>query len=200
MSCMRFSRFAILAALLTSACGGKTGDAPSAPAEPGSPPDNLVTTPGVTPPRATTSAPPDEADPPSPPNAETLVPGDVNFFARDAILSILAPMCGTCHGGSIGHVPPDPLQFTDDMDRMVALGIIIPLDSGGSPLIQVIRNGSMPPPGVQPRPATNDVELLAQFIDNPRFWPTPISPVRVDAGNSVPPDTADTADAGSDGG
>jgi hypothetical protein len=201
---MWFNRLALLAALLASACGGKTGDAPRAPAEPTSPddidPPLPTTTPSVTPPRSTNGAPPDEAPPPL--GAETLVPEDIDETVNELILVILAPACGACHGGATSHVPPGDLEFTDDIDRMVELGIIIPLDSGGSPLIQVLRNGSMPPPGVQPRLAAGEVEVLTQFIDNPRFWPTFTGPAFFDAGTSNTTDAggANAADAGTDGG
>ena len=54
----------------------------------------------------------------------------------------------------------------------------------------------MPPPGPGSYPVTEaDMNIVIQYIDNPRFWPDVTPPSRVDAGVDVP-----LGDAGADGG
>jgi hypothetical protein len=88
---------------------------------------------------------------------------------------------------------------TVDLDQLVDTGLIVPLSSATSPLVMVMRNGSMPPPGRFDGDAgititEADIEVVASFIDNPSFWPDWPDwprPAIVDAG---------LADAGADGG
>jgi hypothetical protein len=110
---------------------------------------------------------------------------------------MLDGLCGSCHGAEAireGNVQGG-FDSVNDFDRMVTQGLIVPLSSADSPLFQVMRDGSMPPPGIEPRATSRDTELLGQFIDNPLFWDVPVSPSAVDAG---PPNIP--ADAGADGG
>jgi hypothetical protein len=109
-------------------------------------------------------------------------------------LAILAQNCGICHGRSDPNAPLVPLEFTDDIPRMLELGLIVPLRSDLSPIFQMMSDGSMPPPGVEPRPFASDVEVISQYIDNPRFWPDFVAP-DVDAGSAVPTEEG-SADAG----
>jgi hypothetical protein len=93
----------------------------------------------------------------------------------DLLLRDLAAACGNCHGYEA--VANDEVQggfdCVEDITCSVRLGFIIPLRSSQSPLIQVMRDQSMPPPGVQPRPDSSLIEAWAGLIDNPLFWPTP---------------------------
>jgi len=93
--------------------------------------------------------------------------------AYDIVLGILYEHCGACHGrpsDAEANAVPGPLEFTDDIDRMVALGIIEPLNGAFSPLVQVMVDGSMPPLECGPGPVENDVTLIRQWIDNPNYW------------------------------
>ena len=101
--------------------------------------------------------------------------------------------CGSCHGAQAireGNVQGG-FDSVADLDRMVTLGLVVPLSSVDSLLVQVMLNGSMPPPGVEPRPTRNDIQIVAQSIDNPLFWDSP-APAE-DAGPPIVP-----ADAGTD--
>jgi hypothetical protein len=120
-----------------------------------------------TPERAPTPAEPLPASPepstaPARNEGEQIVDGMLVFLERN---------CGACHGRSNPAVPPGELEFTYDMDRMVLLGLIIPGDGEMSPIYEVMSNGSMPPPGVEPRPNADEIIDLRRFIDDPRFWP-----------------------------
>jgi hypothetical protein len=136
---------------------------------------------------------------PSPRTPDTASPpenGNPVAYARFLIMDILAHDCSNCHARTDANAPPGALQFGNDPYAIAELGLIVPLRSDLSPLIQVMRDGSMPPPCVQPRPPEGDMLVLSQFIDNPRFWPdTEAPPAGVDAGVVALP-----ADAGIDGG
>jgi hypothetical protein len=84
-------------------------------------------------------------------------------------------------------------DYVTDIDRMVTQGLVVPLSSESSPLIQMMRNGRMPPLGVAPRATSSDIQIIASFIDAPEFWPEVLGVV--DAG---PPSVS--ADAGADTG
>jgi len=63
------------------------------------------------------------------------------------------------------------MNYINDIDKLVANGKVVPLDSTNSKIIQRMSNGSMPP--VQsglPRVSQADINTVAQFIDNPNFW------------------------------
>jgi hypothetical protein len=64
------------------------------------------------------------------------------------------------------------MNYINDIDQLVANGKIQPLNSAGSRIIQRMKDGSMPPPasGLD-RVTEADINTVANFIDNPRFWP-----------------------------
>jgi hypothetical protein len=99
--------------------------------------------------------------------------GDAAALARAAAENILASRCGGCHGPAL--TPEDAfagMNYINDMDELAAQGKIIPLNSAGSRVIERMTNGSMPPvqSGLE-RVPQNEIDVVAQFIDNPRFWP-----------------------------
>jgi mono/diheme cytochrome c family protein len=107
-------------------------------------------------------------------------------------------LCGSCHGPEAiakGNVQGG-FDAIKDVDRMIQLGLVVPLHSAESRLVQMLRDGSMPPPGVEPRPTDIDIEIVAAFIDNPLFWdvPLPVTPA-LDGGAAVA-----SEDAAADGG
>jgi hypothetical protein len=64
------------------------------------------------------------------------------------------------------------MNFIDDIDELVNQGKLVPLDSAGSPVVRRMREGSMPPLGNNgPRPSDREIEQVAEFVDNPLFWP-----------------------------
>ncbi len=122
-------------------------------------------------------------------------PPEIDRWRSSSPQGTLERFCGSCHGAQAireGNVQGG-FDSVTDIDRMVTLGLVVPLSSADSPLIQVMRNGSMPPPGVEPRVTDRDIQIVAQFIDNPLFWELP-APAE-DAGLPNVP-----ADAGADGG
>jgi serine/threonine-protein kinase len=61
------------------------------------------------------------------------------------------------------------MNFIDDIDELAAKGKIIPLNAESSPIIQRMRDGTMPKGG--PRVADADIAVIAAFIQNPDYWP-----------------------------
>jgi mono/diheme cytochrome c family protein len=97
-------------------------------------------------------------------------PGDL---ARAAAEDVLEADCGQCHGPAL---TPEQAQggmnYINDIDQLVENGKIVPLNSAGSLIIQRMRDGNMPPPSSGLPPVTEgDIDTVAQYIDNPRFWP-----------------------------
>jgi mono/diheme cytochrome c family protein len=92
---------------------------------------------------------------------------------KGAVENILQSNCGYCHGPKLTEAQAQAgMNYIDDIDELVKKGKIVPLNSGGSLLVQKIKNGQMPPP-TSPYPQLNDadVDKIVSFIDNPRYWP-----------------------------
>jgi mono/diheme cytochrome c family protein len=125
-------------------------------------PDTDVNNNPITP---TTPAQPDPADQPD--------PGDPAALARAQAENVLASNCGQCHGPALTPAQASAgMNYINDIDKLVDNGKIIPLSSTKSRIVERMREGSMPP--VQsglPRVSDADINVVAQFIDNPRFWP-----------------------------
>jgi mono/diheme cytochrome c family protein len=118
-------------------------------------------------------------------------------LAKAAAENVLGANCGQCHGPALTRTQAqDGINFIDDIDALVRAGLITPLNSAASRIIVVMRDGSMPPPasGLSPAPEA-DIEVVADYIDNPRFWPDAPPPPVVDAGTATP-----LVDAGADAG
>jgi hypothetical protein len=65
------------------------------------------------------------------------------------------------------------MNYIDDLDQLVENGKILPLNAAGSRVIQRMTDGSMPPPSSNlPRVTQADINVVAQYIDNPLAWPT----------------------------
>jgi mono/diheme cytochrome c family protein len=111
-------------------------------------------------------------------------------------LHVLLANCGQCHGPLAPATNSGGINFIDDLDRLVAAGLIVPLRLASSRIVIVMRDGSMPPPGPGSYPVTEaEMNIVTQYIDNPRFWPDVAPPSEVDAGVEVP-----LAHGGADGG
>jgi hypothetical protein len=167
-------------------CGGKAGDAGAEEiAEPGSdlparrPPRPVDTVPNPgRPPRGETSTGSRAPIPPDPGE-----PSEPTEPARVYALTVIETYCGDCHGSAAirsGNV--QGFADIEDFDALVTRGWIVPLSSDQSLIVQVMLDGSMPPPGVEPRPRPPDITSVINFIDNPRFWPVPESTPGADAG------------------
>jgi len=111
---------------------------------------------------------------PATPNAN-----DPAALAKAAAENVLASNCGQCHGPALTEQQAQAgMNYINDIDKLVSTGKIVPLDSAGSRIIQRMVKGEMPPinSGL-PRVTEADISTVAQYIDNPRFWPdqTPVS-------------------------
>jgi len=94
-------------------------------------------------------------------------------LARAAAENVLNSNCGQCHGTAL---PPGAesgnMNYINDIEQLVDNGKVQPLNSAGSRIIQRMKDGSMPPAAAGlPRVNENDINTVAQFIDNPQFWP-----------------------------
>jgi mono/diheme cytochrome c family protein len=94
-------------------------------------------------------------------------------LARAAAENVLRVNCGQCHGPQLTPAAARAgMNFIDDIDALVNDGKLVPLAASESPVVRRMREGSMPPLGNEgPRPSARDIELVADFVDNPLFWP-----------------------------
>jgi serine/threonine-protein kinase len=99
---------------------------------------------------------------------------DIEELARAAALNVLASNCGQCHGPALTPAQASAgMNFINDLDKLVdsPKGLIVPLNSPGSLIIQRMTNGSMPPvQSGNARVSQTDINTVADFIDNPNFW------------------------------
>jgi serine/threonine-protein kinase len=183
------------ASLLVLACGGDDNngdegnlvDEPAAPAPPVETvvPDPVQTAPDVTPPNAVVDegrivedcgdnpllagCPGDASAAPDPGGQ----PLGEREFAQEAAQNILSASCGQCHGSQL--TPQGAMagmNYIDNLDLLIENGKAIPGESETSPIITRMRSGSMPPATSQaPRPSDQDINTVAQFLDNPTFFP-----------------------------
>jgi serine/threonine-protein kinase len=64
------------------------------------------------------------------------------------------------------------MNYINDIDQLVETGKIVPLNSAASRIVQRMVRGEMPPVSSGlPAVTEADINTVAQFIDNPRFWP-----------------------------
>jgi len=202
MSARRLA-LALLAGALS--CGGRVGEESSNPEPSSAAPRTVPATPPSYP-----NSRPQGSSPPSPPSvgappsmgpvATPPVPQPPEWFEleRAAAENILLVNCGVCHGPAAPAATSGAIRFINDIDRLVDAGLIVPLSSATSLLIAVMRNGSMPPPSSSdPLLTEADIDFIARYIDNPRFWPDqpPPPPPELDAGAPTP-----VADASADAG
>jgi len=76
---------------------------------------------------------------------------------------VLKAHCARCHG------PDSPgkggFSFVLDRDKLVARTKVVPGRAADSKLYKRVRDGKMPPRGVNPRPGPQDVAILRRWID-----------------------------------
>jgi hypothetical protein len=129
-------------------------------------------------------SPPDDADRRQDSECSCLTAGVEN---------VLTANCGQCHGPGAPVADSGGITFINDLDRLIAAGLLVPLNSAASPIVIAMVNGSMPPPGTGLPPATDaDIAIVTSYLDNPRYWPL-LEPTVRDAGSSLP-----VSDAGTD--
>jgi mono/diheme cytochrome c family protein len=105
--------------------------------------------------------------------------GSAVDLARAQAQNVLLANCGGCHGTQLTpETARSRMNYINDMAKLVANQKVLPLNSEASPIIRRMRDGSMPPPdeGGQ-RVNAADIALVANFIDNPLYWPDVIPTV-----------------------
>jgi hypothetical protein len=128
---------------------------------------------------------------------------EAHALARARVESILESNCGACHG----HVltvedASGGINYIDELELLTDNGLVAPLSSADSRVIQVIRSGEMPPPGSGPPPVSDEeIDFIAGYIDDPRYWTTlqpPCNDQRLDADAVYAMIAADLARLGPD--
>jgi len=182
---MTFRAFSIgfSAAVLALACGSEdsnNSDSTDTSAVPPSQPPAVV---DVVPPAETCDENPLLANCPvpggapgaTPPPSRPVDPNEDSevALARAAAENVLASNCGQCHGPALSEEDAlAGMNYINDIEQLVETGKIVPLDSANSRVIQRMVRGEMPPVGSGlPAVTEADINTVAQFIDNPRFWP-----------------------------
>lgn len=163
------------AGLLTLGCGDGSEKGPAQPEEPL--PELIRETCDQNPLLAGCSlqspAPSPSGRAPRPPRpADASGPSELEL-ARASAENVLRANCGQCHGPALTSAAARAgMNYIDDVDALVANGKITPLASVDSAVVRRMRDGSMPPVGSNgPRPSERDIDVVAEFIDNPVFWP-----------------------------
>jgi mono/diheme cytochrome c family protein len=102
-------------------------------------------------------------------------PPDQEALDRAAVENILASACGYCHGPALTEAQAQAgMNYIDDIDKLVEEGKILPMNSAGSRLVQRMVRGEMPPQSSgYPAVTEADIDKVASFIDNPRYWDVP---------------------------
>jgi mono/diheme cytochrome c family protein len=100
---------------------------------------------------------------------DDLTAGGPVVSGRTAIESWLASDCGSCHGNAPADAGASAGERVPllDVAELVVQGVILPCNPEGSLLVQRLRDDSMPPPGVSPRPTASELSDLVAFIDRP---------------------------------
>jgi mono/diheme cytochrome c family protein len=118
-----------------------------------------------------------EANPPGGGGDDPPPIDDPAEIALANVTNILADNCGQCHGALLDEEDAEAgMNFITDLERLSTTNsrngrpLIDPLNSGGSFIVQRMRDGSMPP-GQLPKVSTRDIDVVAEYIDNPAFWP-----------------------------
>ena len=91
---------------------------------------------------------------------------------KDAAENVLKSKCGYCHGAGLTKEQAEAgMNFIDDIDKLVEAGKIIPMNSAGSKVIQRMVRKEMPPPGSNYDLVSDaEIQIVAAYIDNPRYW------------------------------
>ena len=87
--------------------------------------------------------------------------------------AMLGSSCGDCHGQAA--VDSGTVQGTvllENIELLQRQSWLVPCNSGGSAIVEQMRNGTMPPfDSEAPRPLASDIEALAAFVDRPCVAP-----------------------------
>jgi len=118
--------------------------------------------------------------PVTPPRPRTDSSGGEADLAKAAAENVLAANCGQCHGPALTEQQAQAgMNYINDIDKLVETGKVVPLNSAASRIVQRMVRQEMPPVASGlPAVTEADINTVAQYIDNPRFWP------EVDAGGN----------------
>jgi mono/diheme cytochrome c family protein len=124
-----------------------------------------------------TSAPPTTAGT-GPANNPNNGLGDEAKLAKAAAENVLAANCGQCHGPALTPQQAQAgMNYIDNIDKLVETGKIVPLNAAGSRIIQRMVKGEMPPVTTGRTVSAADINIVSEYINNPRFWPDVASQV-----------------------
>ena len=99
--------------------------------------------------------------------------GDEAQLAKAAAENVLASNCGGCHGPALSEKQAQAgMNYIDDIDKLVETGKIVPLNAAGSRIVQRMVKGEMPPVTTGKTVTEADINIVSEYINNPRFWPT----------------------------
>jgi len=102
----------------------------------------------------------------------TTTPGSEADLAKAAAENVLAANCGQCHGPALTPQQAQAgMNYINDIDKLVETGKIVPLDAAGSRIIQRMVKGEMPPVSTGRTVTEADINIVSEYINNPRFWP-----------------------------
>jgi mono/diheme cytochrome c family protein len=98
--------------------------------------------------------------------------GDEAALAKAAAENVLAANCGQCHGPALTPQQAQAgMNYINDIDKLVETGKIVPLNAAGSRIIQRMVKGEMPPVSTGRTVTEADINIVSEYINNPRFWP-----------------------------
>jgi serine/threonine-protein kinase len=111
--------------------------------------------------------------PANPPRSRDDANGGEADLAKAAAENVLAANCGQCHGPALTEQQAQAgMNYINDIDKLVDTGKIVPLNSAASRIVQRMVRQEMPPVASGlPAVTEADINTVAQYIDNPRFWP-----------------------------
>jgi len=101
----------------------------------------------------------------------SLTNGGPEDSERVATENLLREDCSSCHGPAApdgGPAGPNFIDGENDIAELISSELILPCDAPASPLVQRLRDGSMPPPdSLGPRPTEAEIAAVAAFVDRP---------------------------------
>lgn len=116
---------------------------------------------------------PDPEEPGEPPVLPPALEEELDDLPKAQAQNVLLSNCGGCHGTQLTEQAAEAgMNYINDMDKLAANQKIVPLNADASPIIIRMRNGTMPPQG--PRVTEADIEIVANYINNPLYWPVPV--------------------------
>jgi mono/diheme cytochrome c family protein len=100
-------------------------------------------------------------------------PPEEEDLQKAQVENILESECGACHGSQLTELTARAgMNFIDNMDELVKDGKVVPGDPEGSPIIQKMRSGLMPPANEgYDRVVDEQIDIVAGYIDDISNFP-----------------------------